>query len=110
MHALGLHLTVCYFGIPLRIMATCSDSDDESSSALILCIIYTDEGYSDWKPWRNDHEVIVLLFTLIFCVMMYILIEKKQVWLCHYAKLEATKIFNFTHVQTAKTRHSFRHT
>ena len=46
-----------------RIMATCSDSDDKFSSALILRIIYTSEGYSDWKPWRNDRVVIVLLFT-----------------------------------------------
>ena len=35
-------------------MATCSDSDDEFSSALVLRIFYTSEGYSDWKPWRND--------------------------------------------------------
>ena len=42
-------------------MATCSDSDDEFSSTLVLCIIYTDEVYSDWKPWRNDRVVIVLL-------------------------------------------------
>ena len=47
-----------------RVMATCSDSDDEFSSALILRIIYTDEVYSDWKPWRNDRIVIVQLFTL----------------------------------------------
>ena len=49
-----------------RVMATCSDTGDEFSSALVLCIhvIYTDEEYSDWKPWRNDHVVIVLLFTL----------------------------------------------
>ena len=45
------------------VMATCSDRDDEFSSALILRIIYTDEGYSVWKPWINDHVVIVLLFT-----------------------------------------------
>ena len=43
------------------VMAICSDSDDEFSSALVLCIIYTDEGYSDWKPGRNDRVVIVLL-------------------------------------------------
>ena len=30
-------------------MAICSDSDDELSSALVLRIIYTDEGYSDSK-------------------------------------------------------------
>ena len=40
-------------------MATCSDRDDEFSSALVLHIIYTDEGYSGWKPWINDHVVIV---------------------------------------------------
>ena len=45
----------------LRVMATCSDSDNEFSSALVLRIIYTSEGYSDWKPWRNDCVVIVLL-------------------------------------------------
>ena len=44
-----------------HVMATCSDSDDEFSSALVLHIIYTDEGYSDWKPGRNDRVVIVLL-------------------------------------------------
>ena len=30
-----------------RIMATCSDSDDEFSSAMVLRKIYTDKGYSD---------------------------------------------------------------
>ena len=41
-------------------MVTCSDSDNEFSSALVLPvslvlrIIYTDELYSDWKLWRND--------------------------------------------------------
>ena len=44
-----------------RVMATCSDSDDEFSSALVSRIIYTDEGYSDWKPERNNRVVIVLL-------------------------------------------------
>ena len=45
------------------VMATYSDRDDEFSSALVIRIIYTDERYSDWKPWINDHVVIVLLFT-----------------------------------------------
>ena len=45
-------------------MAICNDSDDEFSSALVLRTIYTDEGYSDWKPWRNDRVVIVLLLML----------------------------------------------
>ena len=53
------------------VMAICSDSDDEFSSALVLRIIYTSEGYSDWKPWRNDRVVIVLLFTPWCCAMMY---------------------------------------
>ena len=52
-------------------MATCSDSDDEFSSAMVLRKIYTDEGYSDWKPGRNDLVVIVLLFTPRCCAMMY---------------------------------------
>ena len=34
-------------------------------TALILCIIYADEGYSDWKPWINDHVVIVLLLSVV---------------------------------------------
>ena len=29
-----------------HVMATCSDRDDEFSSALVLLIIYTDRGYS----------------------------------------------------------------
>ena len=36
--------------------------------SLALHIIYTTEGYSDWKPWRNDHVVIVYLFTLWWCI------------------------------------------
>ena len=44
-----------------RVMAICSDSDDKFSLALVLRMIYTDEGYSDWKPGRNDCVVIVLL-------------------------------------------------
>ena len=46
-------------------MATCSDSDDEFSSALVLRIIYTSEEYSDWKPWRNDRVVIVLFYSMV---------------------------------------------
>ena len=46
--------TVLFF----RVMAICSDCDNEFSSALVLHIIYTDEGYSDWKPGRNDHVKI----------------------------------------------------
>ena len=42
-------------------MVTCSDRDDDISSALALRIIYTNKRYSDWKPWINDHVVIVLL-------------------------------------------------
>ena len=42
-------------------MGICCDSDDEFSSALVLRIIYTDEGYSDWKLGRYDHVMIVLL-------------------------------------------------
>ena len=51
-------------------MAICSDSDDEFLSALVLRIIYTDEGYSDWKPGRNNRVVIVLLL-LCDAAMMY---------------------------------------
>ena len=49
----------CVILIFFRVMTTCSDSDNEFSSALVLRIIYTDEVYCDWKPWRNDHVVIV---------------------------------------------------
>ena len=35
------------FLVFFRVMATCSDSDNEFSSALVLRIIYTSEGYSD---------------------------------------------------------------
>ena len=44
-----------------RVMAICSDSDNKFLSALVLRMIYTDEGYSDWKPGRNNRVVIVLL-------------------------------------------------
>ena len=49
-----------------RVMATCSDSDNEFSSALVLRIIYTSEGYSDWKPWRKLMTVW-LLFYFFLC-------------------------------------------
>ena len=61
------HVILVFF----RVMATCSDRDDEFSSALVLRIIYIDEGYSDWEPWINDSVVIVLLFTPWCCAMMY---------------------------------------
>ena len=64
---LGNRVILVFFWV----MATCSDSDDEFSSALVLRLIYTGEGYSDWKPWRNDHVVIAFLFTPWCCVMMY---------------------------------------
>ena len=40
---LGNHVFLVFF----RIMGSCSDSDDEFSSALVIRIIYTNEGYSD---------------------------------------------------------------
>ena len=49
--------TVLFFCV----LATCSDSVNDFSSALVLRVIYTGEEYSDWKPERNDHVVIVLL-------------------------------------------------
>ena len=49
----------CVISVFFRVMAICSD--DEFSSALVLRIIYTDKGYSDWKVGRNDRVVIVLL-------------------------------------------------
>ena len=59
----GLHTNNRVILVFFHIMATCSDNDDEFSSALVLRIIYTSEGYTDWKPWRDDCVVIVLLFT-----------------------------------------------
>ena len=56
---LGNSVTLVFF----YVMATCGDSDDEFSSALVLHVIYTSEGCSNWKTWRNDCVVIVLLFT-----------------------------------------------
>ena len=54
---LGNRVILVFF----RVMATYSDSD-EFSSALVLHKIYTDEGYSDLKPGRNDYVVIVFTF------------------------------------------------
>ena len=76
-------------------MATCSDRD-EFSLVLVLHIIYKDEGYSDWKSWINDLVVIVLLFAPQCCANITMQNHR------------AMKIVNFTHVQTAKTRCSFR--
>ena len=53
----------------LSVIATCNNSDDEFLSALVLCIIYTSERYSDWKPWRNDHVPVVIIFTLFSMVL-----------------------------------------
>ena len=64
------NLGSCVILVFFHIMATCRDGD-EFSSALVLLTIYTSEGYSDWKPWRNDCVVIVLLFTPQCCAMMY---------------------------------------
>ena len=58
---LGNHVILVFF----RVMVICSDSDDEFSSALVLRIIYTDEGYSDWKLGRYDHVMIVLLYSVM---------------------------------------------
>ena len=93
------HVILVFF----RVMATCSDRDDELSSSLVLCIIYTDEGYSDWKPWINDHVVIVLL---LLCDD--VLIENNKYGYVTMPNYGAMKIVNFTHVQTAETRCSFR--
>ena len=77
---LGNHVILVFFYVWVThncflvlfcIMATCSDSDDEFSSALVLRIIYTSKEYSDWKPWRNDCVMIVLLFAPWCCAVMY---------------------------------------
>ena len=39
----------CITSVFFHVIATCSDRD-EFSSALVLHIFYTDEGYSVWKP------------------------------------------------------------
>ena len=69
---LGNHVILVFFRVRIMhncvilvffcVMATCSDSDDKFSSALILRIIYTSEEYSNWKPWRNGRVANVLLF------------------------------------------------
>ena len=77
-------------------MATCSNSDDEFSSALVLCIVYTSKEYSDWKPRRNDCVVIILL-----------LLHNDNKYGCVIVQNNgAMKIVNFMYAQTAKTRHS----
>ena len=92
-------------------MATCSDSDDKFSLALVLHIIYTDEGYSRiqlqyWKPLVNDHVVNCFTF---YSVMLRddVLIENNKYGCVIMQNNEAMKIVNFTHVQTAEIRHSF---
>ena len=85
-------------------MATYSD---EPSSALVLRKIYTDEGYSDWKPGRNDHVVIVFTF---YSAMLHndVLIKNKKYGWVIMQNDGAMKIVNFMHAQTAETRCSFR--
>ena len=102
------HIILVFF----LVMATCSYSDDEFSSALVLRIIYTSEGYSDGKPWRNDHVVIVLLFVYHFYLYHVVLcddvlIENNNSGCVIMQNNEAMKIVNFTHAQTAETRRSF---
>ena len=96
-----IHVILVFF----RVMATCSDSDHEFSSALVFRIIYTSEGYSDWKPWRNDHVVIILLFSSV--MLRNVLIENNKFGCVIMQNNGAMKIVNFTHAQTAETRHSF---
>ena len=86
-------------------MAICSDSDDEFSSALVLRIIYTDEGYSDWKPGRNDRVVIVFFYSVM--LRDDVLIENNKYGCVIMQNNGAMKIVNFTHAQTAETRRSF---
>ena len=78
-------------------MCTCGDRDNEFSSALVLCIIYTDEGYSVWKPWIND-RVHGNHFTF-YPVMLYddVLIENNRYGYITIQKNGAMKIVNFTH-------------
>ena len=79
------------------VIATCSDRDDEFLSALVLRIIYTDEGYSVWKPWINYHVM----------VRIDVLIESNKYGYVTIQNNGAMKIANFTHAQTAETRRSF---
>ena len=89
----GNHVILVFFCI----LATCSDSDDEFSSALVLRIIYTDEGYSDWKPWRNDHVVIVYF---LLCNIAQWCINWKQYGRIIMQNIGAMKIVNFMHTCT----------
>ena len=74
-------------------MATYSD---EFSSALVLRKIYTDEGYSDWKPGRNDHVVIVFTF---YSAMLHddVLIKNNKYGWVIMQNNGAMKIVNFMH-------------
>ena len=96
------HVILVFF----RIMVTCSNSDNKFSSALVLHIINTSKEYSDWKPWRNDCVVIVLLF---YSVVLRddVLIENNNYVCVIMQNNGAMKIVNFTHAQTAETRRSF---
>ena len=96
------------------IMATCSDRDDEFSSALVLCIIYTDRGYMQCLEAMNKWSCGDCY--AFYSVMLHddVLIENNKygwVIICHYGYINmqnngALKMVNFTHEQTAETRHS----
>ena len=90
-------------------MASCSDRDDEFSSALVLRIIYTDEGYSVWKPWINDHNYGDCFTFYSAVVHNDVLIENNKYGYITIQNNGAMKIVNFTHAQTAETRRSFLH-
>ena len=96
----------------LCIIATCSDSDDEFSSTLVLHIIYTSEGYNGWKPWRNGRVPAMIVLLLFYSVVLCddscdVLIQNNHYGCIIMHNNGAMKIVNFMHAQTAETRCSF---
>ena len=46
LHMRKISQEIYFYVVFFHIMATCSDTDDKFSSALVLRLNYTDEGYS----------------------------------------------------------------
>ena len=85
----------CYFGILPRNGHLQRQWQRVLISLGLIRINYTSEGYSDWKPWRNDCVVIVLL---LLCVVVHSLVPHP------YFSLHACNTTHWRTYESAKKR------
>ena len=101
----------CYFGILPHKWLLLVTVMMRSHHPWLTHNLATQPRDSDWKPWRNDHVVIVFLFTLQWCILINkyngcVIMQIMEQWqlltlcMCKWLKLDilSTSLLPLLHV------------